>query len=390
MGLINILIIYTKLIKKTVKQEEKMSKAKKKNTTKMDLGAFLASGPTAAGGLSSSSAGGDKAASNMVRINWAEEMENLDDDAPNPDFIFDRSQLPSATKAQLGPDIDMNLVPTRPPFTAHISNVSFEADEEKVRAFFKEEKVVKVNLITDESGRPKGFGFVEFETRESLLTALGKTNTQLHTKVVKITLDDQQGKRDGGRYGRGGGGAESTFDEDSAWTRKETPASGGGDFQRGEPASGAQQDVTSMSFSDYARSQGGGGRGDNRDNDRQGGGRYGGGGDRYGGDRGGQQRYGGGGDRDRNYGGGDRDQQGGGYRGGGGYNRDRDGGGYGGQRGGNRDNGGWIERGGGRHGGGSRQQYGDRNERQYGDRSDEQHQRSSYNRTERPEGAEPD
>merc|ERR1712127_764278 len=342
MGLINILIIYTKLIKKTVKQEEKMSKAKKKNTTKMDLGAFLASGPTAAGGLSSSSAGGDKAASNMVRINWAEEMENLDDDAPNPDFIFDRSQLPSATKAQLGPDIDMNLVPTRPPFTAHISNVSFEADEEKVRAFFKEEKVVKVNLITDESGRPKGFGFVEFETRESLLTALGKTNTQLHTKVVKITLDDQQGKRDGGRYGRGGGGdhdfqrgggAESTFDEDSAWTRKETPASGGGDFQRGEPASGAQQDVTSMSFSDYARSQGGGG---------------------------------------------------------GGYNRDRDGGGYGGQRGGNRDNGGWIERGGGRHGGGSRQQYGDRNERQYGDRSDEQHQRSSYNRTERPEGAEPD
>ena len=53
------------------------------------------------------------------------------DDTPS-DFVFDRSQLPTAAKATLGLDIDLESVPKKPPFTAHLSNVSFEADEEKV------------------------------------------------------------------------------------------------------------------------------------------------------------------------------------------------------------------------------------------------------------------
>jgi hypothetical protein len=58
------------------------------------------------------------------------------------DFMFDRSQLPTAPKANLQPDIDLAALPTKPPFTAYVSNISFEADEDKLRAFFKDAKVI--------------------------------------------------------------------------------------------------------------------------------------------------------------------------------------------------------------------------------------------------------
>lgn len=103
------------------------------------------------------------------RLNWAEEMEKQDDGtseyffsflfsflfkintnfkqkskAPPSDFIFDRSQLPTAPKAALVPDFNIESIPKKPPYTAHLSNVSFEADEEKIKAFFKDLKVSKL------------------------------------------------------------------------------------------------------------------------------------------------------------------------------------------------------------------------------------------------------
>lgn len=80
---------------------------------------------------------------NLVRLNWADEMEKLDDDsspAPN-DLVFDRSKLPTAPKAALMPDVDLQAVPKNPPFTAYVSNISFEADEDRLRAFFRDSKV---------------------------------------------------------------------------------------------------------------------------------------------------------------------------------------------------------------------------------------------------------
>jgi hypothetical protein len=66
--------------------------------------------------------------------------------APPSDFIFDRSQLPTAPKAALVPDFNIESIPKTPPFTAHLSNVSFEADEEKIKAFFKDLKVSDIIL----------------------------------------------------------------------------------------------------------------------------------------------------------------------------------------------------------------------------------------------------
>lgn len=72
---------------------------------------------------------------------WADEMEQLDNtdsSTPPSNFIFDRSVLPTAPKSTLAPDINYDLLPKEAPFTAFISNISFEADEDKIRALFKD------------------------------------------------------------------------------------------------------------------------------------------------------------------------------------------------------------------------------------------------------------
>jgi hypothetical protein len=53
--------------------------------------------------------------------------------------------LPTAPKAALVPDFNIESIPKTPPFIAHLSNVSFEADEEKIKAFFKDLKVSELN-----------------------------------------------------------------------------------------------------------------------------------------------------------------------------------------------------------------------------------------------------
>ncbi len=48
-------------------------------------------------------------------------------------------------------------------FNIYVGNLSFEATEDELRGLFEEHgEVLKVNLITDrDTGRPRGFGFVE-------------------------------------------------------------------------------------------------------------------------------------------------------------------------------------------------------------------------------------
>ncbi len=45
----------------------------------------------------------------------------------------------------------------------YVGNLSFEATEDELRRLFEEHgEVLKINLITDrDTGRPRGFGFVE-------------------------------------------------------------------------------------------------------------------------------------------------------------------------------------------------------------------------------------
>ena len=54
-----------------------------------------------------------------------------------PSKVIDRSALPTAPRAARGPDVDMNKVPTNPPFTAFLGNLSYDANEEEIEKFFR-------------------------------------------------------------------------------------------------------------------------------------------------------------------------------------------------------------------------------------------------------------
>ena len=88
----------------------------------------------------------------VVHHRWAEDQDQ-DQDQDQVDYdqggeqqpsfsIIDRLSLPTAPKSVLNPDIDLKLVPKQKPFRAHISNISFEAEESQIRTFFKDSKVI--------------------------------------------------------------------------------------------------------------------------------------------------------------------------------------------------------------------------------------------------------
>lgn len=58
----------------------------------------------------------------------------------------------------------------------YVGNLPFSATEEDVKIFFASFGTVKsVSIITDrETGRPRGFGFVEMEDAQQALAANGK------------------------------------------------------------------------------------------------------------------------------------------------------------------------------------------------------------------------
>jgi len=76
--------------------------------------------------------------------------------------------------------------PQVPPFTAFLGNLSFDATEDEIGNFFSEHcRVKSVRLITDTiTQRPKGFGYIEFEDRDSLVTALTADGTVRARTIV--------------------------------------------------------------------------------------------------------------------------------------------------------------------------------------------------------------
>jgi translation initiation factor 4B len=160
------------------------TKGKKKKGQSMSLGEFL---------------GEETATTTQVVRNWAEEMENIEDDdtTTSGPIVIDRSMLPTAPKAALGPNIDLSLIPKTKPFVAHISNISYEADERQLRNFFKNLKIESVNLPTNERGSLKGYGYIEFSDRESLIEALGKSDMKFSNRPLKIQLRQENSSGDG-------------------------------------------------------------------------------------------------------------------------------------------------------------------------------------------------
>jgi translation initiation factor 4B len=100
-------------------------------------------------------------------------------------------------------------VPDRPPFTAHVGNLSFDVTEGEISDFFATCDVSNVRLVRDrEQDRPKGFGYVEFNTREGLVAALDLNGSQLAGRNVRISVaeppKDRGDERFAGEWRRSG------------------------------------------------------------------------------------------------------------------------------------------------------------------------------------------
>ncbi|CAG5130894.1 unnamed protein product, partial [Candidula unifasciata] len=263
--------------------------------------------------------------------NWAILSENPEGDDYDAPVKFDRSMLPTAPKSALGPKVDLSQIPKEGPFSAYVGNIPYDAKESDLMQFFSKLDVEMVRLIYD-SGRPKGYAYVDFKNRDSLLEALTYHEKEYMGRAIRVDLATEKNQDT-----RGGSRSGEPDRTEGDWRRGKPASDSGGSSFRDSDRGGRFGDRDRGGFSD--RSSGGGfsdrsdrGFGD-RDRDRGSFGDrdrgFGFGGDRdrgsFGGDR---DRGSFGGDRDRGSFGGDRDRDRGSFGG----DRDRDRGSFGGDR----------------------------------------------------------
>lgn len=97
-----------------------------------------------------------------------------------------------------------------PSQTLFVGNLSFDATEDVVWEFFGEHAPVKsVRLPTDrETGRPKGFGYVEFESLDGATTAFeAASGAEIAGRMIRLDYS-QPRDASGGGGGRGGFGGD--------------------------------------------------------------------------------------------------------------------------------------------------------------------------------------
>ena len=97
-------------------------------------------------------------------------------------------------------------------FNIYVGNLSFDAQENDVRELFTAHGTVdKVNLVTDrETGRPRGFGFVEMANDDEGRAAINALDGQDHQgRNLKVNEAKPRESRSGG--GGGGGGRRESW-----------------------------------------------------------------------------------------------------------------------------------------------------------------------------------
>ena len=89
----------------------------------------------------------------------------------------------------------------------YVGNLSFSTTEDRLRQLFEEHgEVASATLVMDrETGRPRGFGFVEMNDATQAQAAINALNGQQHDGRA-LTVNEAKPKEDRPRGGGGGGG----------------------------------------------------------------------------------------------------------------------------------------------------------------------------------------
>ncbi|GAB6032367.1 Eukaryotic translation initiation factor 4B [Chamberlinius hualienensis] len=160
-------------------------KGKKQKNKTVSLQSFLATDND------SLQAGYNIVTAKRSNLDWAAEVEKEDDDDYYAVSSKDQYILPSAP---LGPNIDMAKLPNSPPYTAFLGNLPFDVQDKDIVAFFKNLRVGNVRVVRNpnEPDRSRGFGYVEFQDRQSLVDALGMSESYIKSSKVKIDIAGNQ------------------------------------------------------------------------------------------------------------------------------------------------------------------------------------------------------
>jgi cold-inducible RNA-binding protein len=105
----------------------------------------------------------------------------------------------------------------------YVGNLSYTTGEDDLRKLFEQAgTVTSVAIITDrDTGRSKGFGFIEMATQAEAQKAIGMFNgSNMEDRALTVSLARPREER-GPRGGGGGGGG---FDD----RRRDRPGGGGG------------------------------------------------------------------------------------------------------------------------------------------------------------------
>lgn len=138
-------------------------------------------------------------------------------------------QLPTAPRANR--IFDDDSIPHRPPFIAYINNLPFDASEDDIYEFFGSINLASLRLPREdgETGRSRGFGYVELENREDLIHVLSLPDPSIKGRRIRIELsneNDQQNRQKGNRRFEGFG--NSNENRDSGNWRLDNQNNGGG------------------------------------------------------------------------------------------------------------------------------------------------------------------
>ncbi|KAA8648202.1 translation initiation factor 4B [Aspergillus tanneri] len=88
-------------------------------------------------------------------------------------------------------------LPTEPPYTAHVGNLSFDATSADISDLFADCSVTNVRIVEDKLTRsPKGFGYVEFATIDGLKKALDLSGATLQGRAIRVSIAEPPKERD--------------------------------------------------------------------------------------------------------------------------------------------------------------------------------------------------
>ncbi|KAG0204688.1 hypothetical protein BGX28_003437 [Mortierella sp. GBA30] len=140
---------------------------------------------------------------------WADEMDDLPsapaDSYRSGGFGDDRGGRGFSSRGGFGdreeresrfpPRAPVEL-PTRPPYTIHLGNMPFDVTESDIESFFMASQITSIRIMKDFEDKPKGFGYVEFDSLDSLKKALENNGQSLNGRNVRVSVAEPPRERE--------------------------------------------------------------------------------------------------------------------------------------------------------------------------------------------------